>query len=202
MKFEYSKPAQEQTVEQSEFSDLSHYAAAVLAENDKLKAENTALKGNAEPPFKIYKDEVCYKSTEDDQTFGMWVPVSYDMGHAFPEGTGFYPHPAQPELASEKCDVLDALRYKYVRATTTAIHNAETGEKESCTPEEFDAAVDLGLKDTAPQPTQPDPIAAELLAALKEIHKNIGGDWASNEQINRAAYVCKQAIKRAEEKLK
>ena len=37
-----------------------------------------------------------------------------------------------------------------------------------------------------------------LLAALKEIDKYIGGEWASNDQVARASYACDKAIQAAE----
>lgn len=36
----------------------------------------------------------------------------------------------------------DAARWQYIKATTTAIRNHETGEREECTPEQFEASVD------------------------------------------------------------
>lgn len=45
----------------------------------------------AKPAFKIYKGEVCYKSEEDDQSYGMWCPVSWIYKPPFPEGTEFVP---------------------------------------------------------------------------------------------------------------
>jgi hypothetical protein len=37
--------------------------------------------------LKVVHDEICYKSTADDQSYGMWCPVGLD--HGFPEGTMF-----------------------------------------------------------------------------------------------------------------
>lgn len=39
----------------------------------------------------VYRGELCYKSQEDDQSFGMWCPVTQDL--PFPEGTKFYTTP-------------------------------------------------------------------------------------------------------------
>ena len=43
--------------------------------------------------LKVYRGELCYKSQEDDQSFGMWCPVTQDL--PFPEGTKFYTTPPQ-----------------------------------------------------------------------------------------------------------
>jgi hypothetical protein len=37
--------------------------------------------------LKVVYDEICYKSTADDQSYGMWCPVGPD--HGFPEGAVF-----------------------------------------------------------------------------------------------------------------
>jgi hypothetical protein len=44
--------------------------------------------------LKVYKGEVCYKSQADDQSFGMWCPVTYEWDHGLPEGHCFYSLPA------------------------------------------------------------------------------------------------------------
>ena len=41
----------------------------------------------------IYRGELCYKSQDEDQSFGMWFPVTQDL--PFPEGTKFYTTPPQ-----------------------------------------------------------------------------------------------------------
>jgi hypothetical protein len=38
----------------------------------------------------VYRGEICYKSTDDDQSFGIWCPVNYDSKHEFADGTKFY----------------------------------------------------------------------------------------------------------------
>ena len=45
--------------------------------------------------FKVHRGEVCYKSDEDDQSYGMWCPVSPDCTASFPEGTNFYAAPVR-----------------------------------------------------------------------------------------------------------
>ena len=47
----------------------------------------------AKPALMIYRGELCYKSQEYDQSFGMWCPVTQDL--PFPEGTKFYTTPPQ-----------------------------------------------------------------------------------------------------------
>lgn len=49
-----------------------------------------------------------------------------------------------------ECSRRDALRYRYLRATTTAIRNPETGEKEECTPDLLDAAIDAAITRSQP----------------------------------------------------
>ena len=56
----------------------------------------------------IYRGELCYKSQSDDQSFGMWCPVTQDL--PFPEGTKFYTTPSQRKpLTDEEIAVLRAL---------------------------------------------------------------------------------------------
>ena len=45
----------------------------------------------------VVRGEICYKSDNDDQSYGMWCPVNYDIQHGFPEGTNFYTAPPQRE---------------------------------------------------------------------------------------------------------
>ena len=40
--------------------------------------------------FKVIKGELCYKSEEDDQSFGMWCPVTPQTDLPFVDGTEFY----------------------------------------------------------------------------------------------------------------
>ena len=44
--------------------------------------------------LKVYRGELCYKSQEDDQSFGMWCPIEQDR-LPFAEGTKFYTAPPQ-----------------------------------------------------------------------------------------------------------
>ena len=40
--------------------------------------------------LKVHKGEICYKSDEDDQSFGMWCPVTYNTPHQYANETIFY----------------------------------------------------------------------------------------------------------------
>lgn len=53
----------------------------------------------AEPVLQVVNGELCYKSTEDDQSFGMWCPVTPDYHPPFKNGSGFYaaPQPKEPK---------------------------------------------------------------------------------------------------------
>jgi len=66
-----------------------------------LEAENARLKkALAEPEqvaFKVYHGELCYKSTDDDQSYGMWCPVDENYRPPFPDGTKFHPAPPQKQ---------------------------------------------------------------------------------------------------------
>jgi len=60
--------------------------------------EALAKQEQGEPvALKVYRGELCYKSQADDQSFGMWCPVTQDF--PFPEGTKFYatPQPKQEQ---------------------------------------------------------------------------------------------------------
>jgi len=50
--------------------------------------------------LKVYHGELCYKSQTDDQSFGMWCPVTQDL--PFPEGTKFYTTPQQRKLLTDE----------------------------------------------------------------------------------------------------
>jgi hypothetical protein len=59
--------------------------------------------------LKVYRGELCYKSQTDDQSFGMWCPVTQDL--PFPEGTKFYttpqPAPQRSEDTTQKKPLTD-----------------------------------------------------------------------------------------------
>lgn len=39
----------------------------------------------------VVRGELCYKSEEDDQSYGMWCPVTPEYAPPYPNGTKFYP---------------------------------------------------------------------------------------------------------------
>lgn len=49
----------------------------------------------------VYRGEICYKSTDDDQSFGIWCPVNYDSKHEFADGTKFYTTLPQQKVKGE-----------------------------------------------------------------------------------------------------
>jgi hypothetical protein len=58
----------------------------------------------------VVNGEISYKSTDDDQSFGMWCPVNYDSSHSFPDGTKFYIHPQPKREPPTTREVKDTLR--------------------------------------------------------------------------------------------
>jgi hypothetical protein len=59
------------------------------------------------------------------------------------QAEGYLGMQAKPASLGEVGSVQeDAERWKYIKATTTAIRNSETGEREECTPEQFEQSVD------------------------------------------------------------
>jgi hypothetical protein len=76
-----------------------------------IDALNQLLEQPVQEPvaFKVIKEELCYKSQEDDQSFGMWCPVTPQTDLPFVNGTEFYTTPpAQPAvpLTDEQIDLL------------------------------------------------------------------------------------------------
>jgi hypothetical protein len=63
-----------------------------------FKLKEAIAKAEKQEPvaLMVVNGEISYKSTDDDQSFGMWCPVNYDSSHSFPDGTKFYTHP-QPK---------------------------------------------------------------------------------------------------------
>lgn len=60
--------------------------------------ENQApAEGAPEACLKVVKGELCYRSKDDDQSFGMWVPVTPDADLGFANGTVFVASQAQPK---------------------------------------------------------------------------------------------------------
>ena len=88
--------------------------------NERLKAQPD----QGEPvALTIYRGELCYKSQEDDQSFGMWCPVTQDL--PFPEGTKLYTTPPQRKpLTNEQLAKLGippfGMAYEQARAIEAA----------------------------------------------------------------------------------
>jgi len=90
--------------DQSEFMRVLPYVHKRMLETKDLARENADLikriaeleAEKAEPSLKVINGEICYKSKQDDQSFGMrcpvgtWCPVNYDSEHGLAEGTKFY----------------------------------------------------------------------------------------------------------------
>lgn len=58
------------------------------------------LSDGQEPVLKVIHGEVCYKSTHDDQSFGMWVPVTPEYS-PFQNDAKFY---LSPPLTADTCE--------------------------------------------------------------------------------------------------
>ncbi len=63
----------------------------------------------------VVNGEISYKSTDDDQSFGMWCPVNYDSSHSFPDGTKFYTRPQPKREWVGLTDEQIHIRYKAMR---------------------------------------------------------------------------------------
>lgn len=59
--------------------------------------QSQAQQTESKPALKVHNGEICYQSTDDDQCYGMWCPVSYDTEHSYKEGTKFIAIPPAPE---------------------------------------------------------------------------------------------------------
>lgn len=74
------------------------------AAHDAIRARLLAAAPQADPPsatataaMQVYRGDICHKSTADDQSYGMWCPVSHTFEHGFAEGTKFYAAPQHAE---------------------------------------------------------------------------------------------------------
>ena len=109
------------------FESSDAYAEVCAAIEQAEKQEPVALS--------VVRGEICYKSDNDDQSYGMWCPVNYDTQHGFPDGTNFYTAPPQREwveLTDEEIEIASESRTgceKYVWVKRV-IRNAEAKLKE------------------------------------------------------------------------
>ena len=82
-----------------DLQEMTYTQAMRIAELEAKLAEEQSTKcvtsvSEVEPvALMVVNGEISYKSTYDDQSFGMWCPVNYDSSHSFPDGTKFYTHP-------------------------------------------------------------------------------------------------------------
>ena len=49
--------------------------------------------------FKVIRGELCYKSQDDDQSYGMWCPVTSQTSLPYVDGTEFYTDPPAAQQA-------------------------------------------------------------------------------------------------------
>lgn len=70
--------------------DNIEYFDAVSFWEEAFAAGQQAEREKLELALKVYRGDVCYKSKEDDQSYGMWCPVTTDYLPPFPEGTELY----------------------------------------------------------------------------------------------------------------
>jgi hypothetical protein len=61
------------------------------------QALTETLAGAGPVALKVVKGELCYLSREDDQSFGMWCPVTPDYSPPFPDGTQLFTAPPADE---------------------------------------------------------------------------------------------------------
>lgn len=59
--------------------------------------------------LQIVNGEICYLSEENDQSYGMWVPVNYDTPHNFKECEYLVPESSFSRLEEDLADTLDCL---------------------------------------------------------------------------------------------
>ena len=86
------------------------------------------IAGKQEPvALQVYRGEICYKSDYDDQSYGMWCPVTPAFPPRFPEGTKFYTAPPKREwqgLTDEDIDILQLGLMREYRHGTYALARA------------------------------------------------------------------------------
>ncbi len=79
--------------------DLAQSLLEKSRHHSKIIEAYTAIKQPLEQPvqepvaFKVIRGELCYKSQDDDQSYGMWCPVTSQTGLPYVDGTEFYTTP-------------------------------------------------------------------------------------------------------------
>jgi len=79
-------------------ADYREMWAEVVRQNQQLcaalGAQPSEPKTEQEEPspvtLKVVNGDICIKSLDMDQSYGMWIPVTYSTEHGFVEGTCFY----------------------------------------------------------------------------------------------------------------
>ena len=68
-----------------------------------------------EPILIVKHGEICYKSQDDDQSYGMWCPVTPDTEHGLRNGTQLYAAPPaqQPQELEVQCPVCNHKFYEW-----------------------------------------------------------------------------------------
>jgi hypothetical protein len=84
-----------------------------------IEAELTKQEQGEPVALKVYRGELCYKSQADDQSFGMWCPVTQDL--PFPEGTKFYTTPQQSSAIARTAAVGEDTHRAWVGLTDEEI---------------------------------------------------------------------------------
>jgi len=79
----------------------THWVALYRANHTAQPSEPKAEPSPA--MLKVVRGDICCKSLDMDQSYGMWVPVTYSTEHGFVDGTCFYAAPqARKPLTEEQ----------------------------------------------------------------------------------------------------
>lgn len=71
-------------------------------------SELEAIAVEQEPILIVQHGEICYKSQDDDQSYGMWCPVTPDAEHGLRNGTQLYAAPVAQQPQYEAGDMASA----------------------------------------------------------------------------------------------
>jgi hypothetical protein len=64
-----------------------------------VRADERAAPVQEPVAFKVIRGELCYKSQDDDQSYGMWCPVTSQTSLPYVDGTEFYTDPPAAQQA-------------------------------------------------------------------------------------------------------
>lgn len=140
-----------------EVEELMQECTLLRARNERLEAEKAADKQAQQEPvaLKVDRGELCYKSQEDDQSFGMWCPITPNSDLPFSDGTKFYTapptlSPAQRQpFAWANTDDLSAdtaFRWCEIGDHKTPIYTYPTAQRKPLTDDPLQGAVDWLLE--------------------------------------------------------